>query len=197
MSKKLLIATNNPGKVKEIKALLESLDLELLTPADIGLVLDVEETGSTYAQNARLKALAFCEASGLPSLADDTGLEVEALDGAPGLHSKRYSPDPRADDADRRRLLIANLGRYPRPWHARFVCAVALAVPDGPLAEFQADCAGEIIPEERGEDGFGYDHIFLFPELGTTMSELGLKAKNRVSHRAKAVQGIIPYLEWL
>lgn len=195
MITKLLIASNNAGKLEEIMDLLKDLEIQLLIPKDIALELDIEEIGSTYIENARLKALAFCEASGLPSLADDTGLEVDALDGAPGLHSKRYTPDIHATDADRRKLLLANLADKPRPWKARFVCAVALVVPDGPLLEFQAQCDGEIAPEERGERGFGYDHIFLFPELGKTMSELGMQEKNRISHRAKAVHGILPFLE--
>ncbi len=197
MIKKLLIASNNNGKIVEIKDLLKDLDIQLLIPDDIQLDQDVEETGHTYLENARLKALAFCKASGYVSLADDTGLEVKALDGAPGLHSKRYSPDPEATDADRRKLLLKNLSAYPHPWEARFVCAVALAMPDGTLAEYQDNCNGEIIPHECGQNGFGYDRIFLFPELCKTMAELSLEEKNRISHRAKAVQGIIPYLKSL
>ena len=195
MITKLLIASNNPGKLEEIVDLLKDLEIQLILPKDIALELDIEEIGKTYIENARLKALAFCEATGLPSLADDTGLEVKALNGAPGLHSKRYTPDIHATNADRRKLLLSNLADKPRPWEARFVCAVALAVPDGPMIDYQDHCDGEIAPEERGERGFGYDHIFLFPELGKTMSELGMQEKNRISHRAKAVQGIIPYLK--
>ncbi|MBM3136640.1 MAG: RdgB/HAM1 family non-canonical purine NTP pyrophosphatase [Chloroflexi bacterium] len=197
MNQKLLIASNNSGKLEEITDLLKSLKIQVLIPKDIGLDLDVVESGASYIENARLKALAFCEASGLPSLADDTGLEVAALDGAPGLHSKRYTPDVHATDADRRKLLLANLADKPRPWKARFVCAVALAVPDGPLIDYQAHCDGEIVAVERGVRGFGYDHVFLFPELEKTMSELLLVEKNRISHRAKAVQGILSYLESL
>lgn len=194
MSKELLIASNNRWKLEEIYALLRGLHLRLLTPADIGLHLDIDESGRTYAENARLKALAFCEASGLPSLADDTGLEVAALNGAPGLRSKRYSPDTHASDADRRKLLLFNLADKPRPWKARFVCAVALAVPDGTFVECEGSCEGEIIPQERGLYGFGYDRLFLLPNLGKTMAELELEEKNRISHRAKAVQELIPYL---
>jgi XTP/dITP diphosphohydrolase len=197
MVKKLLIASNNPGKLEEINDLLKFLEIQVLIPKDIALDLDVEESGESYIENARLKALAFCQASGLPSLADDTGLEVEALDGAPGLHSKRYTPDLRATDADRRKLLLENLADKPRPWKARFVCAVALAVPDGTLIDYLAHCDGEIVAVERGVRGFGYDHVFLFPELDKTMSELEMKEKNRISHRAKAVQGILPFLKSL
>lgn len=194
MVKELLIASNNPGKIEEIANLLMGLNMQLLVPTDLRLNLEVKETGSTYLENARLKAAAFCHAGGLPALADDTGLEVNSLNGAPGLHSKRYSPNPDATDADRRRLLLANLTGKPKPWTARFVCAVALALPNDRVIDFEGECRGEIIPEERGENGFGYDRIFLFPELGKTMAELNLYEKNRVSHRAKAILGILPFL---
>jgi len=193
--KKLLIATNNHGKLSEISDLLKHLPVQLVTPRDLGLDLDVEETGGTYDENARLKAAAFLNASGVAALADDTGLEVDALDLAPGLHSKRYAPEPDATDADRRRLLIRNLAGSPRPWTARFMCSVALSLPDGSMRMAQGSCEGEIIPEERGEQGFGYDSIFYFPELGRTMGELDLDEKNRISHRARAVMNIIPAIE--
>ena len=193
--KKLLIATNNHGKISEITDLLSHLPVELATPRDLGLDLDVDESGGTYAENARLKAAAFLNASGIASLADDTGLEVDALDGAPGLHSKRYAPEAHATDADRRMLLVKNLAKYPRPWSARFVCSVVLALPDGSMPMALESCEGEIIPGERGTLGFGYDSIFYFPELGRTMGELDLEEKNRISHRAWAVKNIIPAIE--
>jgi XTP/dITP diphosphohydrolase len=193
--KKLLIATNNPGKISEISDLLQSLPLQLLTPNDLGIILDVDETGGTYDENARIKAVAFMKASGLASLADDTGLEVAALNGAPGLHSKRYAPKPDATDADRRRLLQKNLQKYPHPWSARFICSVALALPDGRMQDVQGTCEGEIIPEERGTQGFGYDRIFYFTDLGKTMAELDMSDKNRISHRARAVNNILPALK--
>lgn len=193
--KKLLIASNNRGKLAEITDLLKQLPIDLVTPGDLGLDLDVDETGGTYAENARLKAAAFLKASEIASLADDTGLEVDTLDGAPGLHSKRYTPDPQASDSDRRKLLIQNLAGFSRPWKARFMCCVALALPDGSTCMAQGSCEGEIIPDERGEQGFGYDCIFYFPELGETMGELNLDMKNRVSHRARAVMNIIPAIK--
>lgn len=193
--KKLLIATNNQGKLSEITDLLMNLPIELVTPRELGIDLDVDETGGTYDENARLKAAAFMKASGLASLADDTGLEVDALGGAPGLHSKRYAPEPDATDADRRALLLKNLESYPRPWSARFKCSVALALPDGSLQMAQGACEGEIIPEERGTQGFGYDSIFYFRELGKTLGELGLSKKNRISHRARAVNNIVFAIE--
>ena len=191
----LLIATNNKGKVEELQDLLKDLHVELVTPADIQLDLDVHEDGLTYAENATKKAIAFANASGLISLADDSGLEVDALDGAPGLYSARYgSPDGnKLTDGERRKLLIQNLGPFPRPWTARFKATIAMAIPTVTLNDVkglyvtEGFCEGEIIPEERGTGGFGYDPIFLFPKLGKTMAELGMEEKNRLSHRARAV----------
>lgn len=192
---KLLIATNNKGKQKELLALLSGLEAELVTPQETGLSMKPLETGRTYAQNARIKAETFCKASGLPSLADDTGLEVAALGGAPGLHSARFSPDPDASDADRRKLLLSKLEEVPQPWAARFVCCVALAMPEGGIYFAEGNCKGIISSEEQGERGFGYDRIFLFPEFGKTMAELTLAEKNLVSHRANAVRGILPKIK--
>jgi len=192
---KLLIATNNKGKVKELQDLLKGTDFELVTPADINLSLEVEEDGTTYAENAAKKARAFAHASGLISLADDSGLEVDALDGAPGLYSARYHPKPSANDADRRAYMIENLKDKPRPWTAHFHATIAIAPPDQDVYIVEGNCYGEIIPEERGTGGFGYDPIFLFPELGRTMAELEMEEKNRLSHRAKAVINAIPVLK--
>jgi XTP/dITP diphosphohydrolase len=192
MIKQLLIATTNKGKREEISDLLKALPFELVTPDDIHLNIEVEENGSTYLANARLKAQAYCQASQLPTLADDTGLEVAALGGQPGLYSARFSGSHTASDHDRRQLLLSKLKNHPRPWDARFVCAVVLAFPSGKIFSYEDSCAGEIIPEERGSQGFGYDPIFLFPQLRMTMAELSMEEKNRISHRAKAVQGIIP-----
>ncbi len=193
--KKILIATNNKGKVKELQDLLKDTGIELITPADIGLNLEVEEDGATYAENASKKAIAFAHASGLISLADDSGLEVDALDGAPGLYSARYHPKPGANDADRRTYMIENLKGKPQPWTAHFHATIAIAIPDKDIHVVEGNCYGEIIPEERGTGGFGYDPIFLFPELNRTMAELEMKEKNRLSHRAKAVMNAIPILK--
>ena len=192
--KKLLIATNNKGKVKELQDLLKDVGLELVTPADMNLNLDVEEDGTTYAENASKKAIAFAHASGLISLADDSGLEVDALDGAPGLYSARYHPKPGANDADRRAYMVENLRGKLRPWMAHFHATIAIAVPDQDVHIVEGNCYGEIISEERGTGGFGYDPIFLFPELNKTMAELEMAEKNRLSHRAKAVMNAIPFL---
>ena len=191
---KILIATGNKGKLLEIQALLKDPGLTLLLPAELGIQLNVEENGSTYETNAAVKAMAFACASGLLSLADDSGLEVDALDGLPGVRSARFSPLPDANDADRRRYLLERLAGAPRPWTARFHCTVALARSDGKLRFAHGECQGEIIPEERGQNGFGYDPIFLFPELGRTMAELSMEEKNQLSHRARAVQAARPIL---
>ncbi len=194
---KLLIATNNAGKVRELQELLKGLNVQLVTPADIHLVLDVVEDGDTYQENAAKKAITFAQASGLISLADDSGIEVDALGGAPGLYSARYSPKPGADDADRRAYLLQNLKDKPRPWTAHFHATIAIARPNGEVQFSEGDCYGEIIPEERGSGGFGYDPIFLLPELGRTTAELDMEEKNRLSHRALAVINAFPILQAL
>ena len=205
---RLLIATNNKGKVLEIQDLLKDTGIELVMPAQINLDLDVIEDGQTYAENATKKAIAFAQVSNLISLADDSGLEVDALDGAPGLYSARYGPPPPSPiffenggrvrggrtDADRRAHLLQYLKDKPRPWRARFHATIAIATPDQRIRFAEGDCAGEIIPEERGRGGFGYDPIFLLPELGRTMAELAPDEKNRLSHRARAAMNAKPIL---
>ena len=174
--------------------LLRDVPLEAVLPADIGLDLEVEEDGNTYAENASKKALAYCTASGMITLADDSGLEVAALDGKPGLHSARFSGKPGATDADRRKYLLEKLKDHPRPWPAFFHSTVAIAVPGGKVYTLDGQCNGEIIPEERGTNGFGYDPIFLVEGMGKTMAELTLEEKNRLSHRARAILAARPVL---
>lgn len=199
---RLLLASTNPGKLVEIQAVLKGLPLELILPADIGLELQVEETGQTYAENAVLKARAYWQASQMVTLADDSGLEVEALDGAPGLHSARYSPKVGAKDADRRAYLLEKLRGRPVPgglpgWPAQFKCTVAIADLKGDIQMAEGSCPGYIITEERGTTGFGYDPLFYIPKYGGTMAELGPEIKNRISHRARALQAARPILERL
>lgn len=191
---KLLLASNNRGKQKEIQALLGDLPIELLLPRQIGLHLDVDEHGKTYAENAALKAVAFARHSGMPALADDSGLEVDVLGGLPGIRSARFAPLPGASDADRRTYLLSRLSEFPRPWIARFRCVLALATPAAKVSFFEGICPGEIIPEERGTDGFGYDPIFFLPECKKTMAELSMEQKNQFSHRARAILKAIPTL---
>jgi len=176
------VATGNAGKLREYRELLAPTGLELIAHGT-----DVEEAGDTYAANARLKADAAMNASGLPSLGDDSGVEVDALDGFPGIRSARLGPT----QAERTAALLARLDGVPRPWTARFVCTVALAVPDGEVRYFKGECAGEIVPEWRGHAGFGYDPIFLVPGTGKTFGEMPPEEKRLYSHRARAVQALL------
>jgi XTP/dITP diphosphohydrolase len=191
---KILIATNNLGKQKEIYSILSDLETELTTPVELDLNLEVVEDGSTYQENAAKKAVAFAQASGLISIADDTGLEVEALDGAPGLYSARFAPGSNVTDADRRSYLLQRLQNHSQPWKAQFRCVVALAAPGKDITFTEGICQGEIIPDERGFHGFGYDPIFLLPFINQTMAELSTEEKNQLSHRALAVKAAHPIL---
>jgi len=191
---RLLVATGNPGKMKELRALLRDVPVALVSPEDVAINVHVEEDGKTYVENAKKKAGAYASASGLISLADDSGLEVDALNGAPGVHSRRYLSNVEATDADRRALLLANLRDKARPWAARFRAAVAIAAPRGGIWWAEGECRGEIIPDERGDGGFGYDRLFLVAGTGRTMAELGMDEKNALSHRAQAVLGAMPML---
>lgn len=197
MKSSLLLASTNPGKLRELRALLKGLNVRLLSPLDLNLDIAVAETGATYAENAARKAHAFAARSGMLSLADDSGLEVDALGGAPGLYSARYAPQPGATDADRRAYLLQQLQDQPRPWTARFRCTVAIALPAGEVHFTEGVCPGEIIPEERGRGGFGYDPIFLIPSLNKTVAELSMQEKDNISHRARAVRAAIPLLRGL
>ncbi len=192
--KELLLATSNPGKIQEIKAILAGIPLRLLTPAELGLHISVSEDSGSYVGNASLKASAYALAAGLPTLADDSGLEVEALGGEPGVQSHRFSPNVFASDHDRCLYLLEKLEEYPRPWKARFVCAVLLCSPSGELLRAWGECPGEIIPEFRGGNGFGYDPIFLVAGTNKTMAELPDEEKNQLSHRARALQAALPGL---
>jgi XTP/dITP diphosphohydrolase len=190
----LLLASGNPGKLQELKALLQHLELDLLDPRHLAATLSVLETGRDYTANASLKARAYAEASGFWTLADDSGLEVAALEGAPGVRSARLAGPGRSDE-ERRRVLLSQLRGHPRPWAARFCCAVALASPDGRIDSAIGECPGEIIPQERGSRGFGYDPIFVVAGTQCTMAELSLEEKNQLSHRARALQTLLPVMK--
>ena len=194
----LLVGTNNRGKVREYEELLANSPgaLQITFPAREGLALEVEETGETFQANARIKALAYAQASGLPCLADDSGLEVDALDGAPGVHSARYA-GPDTTDVDRYRKLLDALADTPVGQRsARFRCVVALALPDGTVRTASGTCEGEIGFVPRGEHGFGYDPIFIVEgHGGRTMAELSPEVKNEISHRARALMAIRPILQ--
>ena len=185
---KLLIATTNRGKALEYKALLSGIPYEIVTMPEQGLYLEVEETGATFEENARLKALALATESGLLSLADDSGLEVDALGGKPGVHSSRYAGEG-ASDEDRYRLLLDKLRDVPDGRRAaRFRCVIAIAAPGGQVELYSGECPGVITKEPRGSNGFGYDPVFYLPELRKTMAELSPEEKNRISHRSQAAE---------
>jgi XTP/dITP diphosphohydrolase len=190
VSFRALIATGNPAKVREFLSLLVDSGITALFPGDVGLHLEVEETGLTYMENALTKARAYSAASGLPALADDSGLEVDALNGAPGVHSARYG-GPDLTDEDRTALILSELRNVPHgDRKARYCCALALTLPDGRVWRTEGFCKGVIASSQRGTGGFGYDPIFLLPEIGVTMAELSDKQKNSLSHRARAVHAL-------
>lgn len=189
--KQVLLASTNPGKLAEMRALMGDLALELVTPEGLGLSLKVAETGNSYAENATLKASHWAQTCGLWSLADDSGLEVAALGGRPGLYSARLAGEGHSD-ADRRTVLLAELEGRPRPWQARFVCVMALAGPSARVDLATGICRGEVIPEARGQMGFGYDPIFLVEGQEKTMAELPMSKKNQLSHRARALAQLRP-----
>jgi XTP/dITP diphosphohydrolase len=185
---RLLLATRNPGKLIELSDLLSGVPFTLVSLADAGVQADVEETGSTLEENATLKATVYTRLSGLPALADDSGLEVEPLGGEPGHLSSRYA-GAAATDAQRIAFLHGKLNNIPEAaWKARFRCVIAVAWPSDRVELYTGECYGRIIRQPRGGGGFGYDPVFLLPELGRTMAELSRGEKNRVSHRGIAAQ---------
>jgi XTP/dITP diphosphohydrolase len=192
---RILLASNNPKKRLEIERVLAPLGVAVVSPADLCLDLHPEETGATFADNARLKAQAFTAASGLPALADDSGLEVAALGGAPGVRSARFAGEDAGDKENRTKLLSELEGVPPERRQARFSCALVLIDGEKELASVQGTCDGIILDEERGTGGFGYDPLFFHPESGKTFAELDPADKDRVSHRGKALRALVEVLE--
>jgi len=189
-----VIGTNNPGKQREYEQLLAHVNVELCTPQDLQLCVIAHEDGDSYAENARIKALTYAQASGVMTLADDSGLEVDALGGEPGLHSARCAGNG-AGDADRCQLLLRKLNGV--PWEertARFCCSIALITPGGESYGAEGTCEGMIASEPRGTKGFGYDPIFYLPQYDQTMAQLPTDLKNRISHRGHALQRMMPIL---
>jgi len=187
---KLLLATNNRAKVREYKRLLSDLPYQLVTMADAGITLTVDETGDSMEENARLKATTLARESNLITLADDSGLEVDALGGEPGRLSARYAGE-HATDAERIAYLLKRLEGVPREKRtARFRCVIALATPEGKTEYCHGVCEGVITFEPKGKHGFGYDPVFYLPELGKTMAEIPLNIKNRISHRGRAARQV-------
>ena len=184
----LLIATRNAGKLEEISRLIAGASIQTVSLADVGVDREVDETGETFEANSTLKASTYARLSGLPTLADDSGLEVDALGGEPGVRSSRYAGDD-ATDADRVAFLLGRLQNEGRgPWRARFRCVIAIAWRHDDVELHAGVCEGVVIDTPRGSNGFGYDPVFLIPDLGRTMAELSPAEKNRVSHRGMAVR---------
>ena len=193
MSLKFVLATHNPGKLREMSAILGELGVEVVSPADVGITVDVEETGTTFAENAMLKAKAICAAAGLPAIADDSGLCVDALNGGPGVYSARYGGEG-LDDKGRYMLLLNSMrGQTTRKAH--FACAIACAFPNGDELTAQGQCDGAIAFAPMGEGGFGYDPVFLVPEKGKTFGQLTAEEKGTISHRGKALRDFSENLE--
>lgn len=185
---KLLLATSNPGKIREYRFLLDGLGCQITTLAEEGIAKIVTESGNNYEQNARLKAITYAKLSQLTALADDSGLEVDALNGEPGVKSARFAGEA-ATDAEKVSFLLAKLNGV--PWEQRtacFKCVIAIASPGSRAKLCYGECHGMIAFEAKGENGFGYDPIFYLPEIGKTMAELHLEMKNQISHRARASQ---------
>lgn len=183
---KFVLASNNSGKLKEMKVMLSEMGYEIISQREAGLDLEVEETGTTFLENAFLKAEAACRLTGLPAIADDSGLVVEALNGEPGVYSARYAGEDKTDKE--RNLYLLEKMKNQEHRDAKFVSEIACVFPNGDRLSARGECYGIIIDEERGESGFGYDPTFLFPELGLTMAEISPELKNKISHRAKAME---------
>lgn len=191
MTERLVIGSNNPGKLREFRELLDGCGFELVTPADLGVDFGPDETGSTFEENARIKAVAAMEATGFLALADDSGLEVDHLGGRPGIFSARYAGDDRTDpslsDEDRVQIVLGEMRGVPDEQRAaRFRCVIAIASPDGTVQTVEGVFEGRLAHETRGKNGFGYDPIFVVPELGVTSAELPPAEKNAMSHRGQA-----------
>jgi len=195
--KTIVLATANKGKIAELRALLAATGITVKGLADFSGLGDIPETGVTFAENARLKAAAVAAATGLPAVADDSGLCVDALDGAPGVYSARYGGENATDAVNNAKLLDALRHVPPEKRTARFLCAMAATTPDGRWAETQAAWEGLIAPAPQGEGGFGYDPLFLDPCLGRTAAQLTPQEKNARSHRGQALARLIPLLETL
>ena len=187
---KVILASKNPHKLTELSAILSQLGFEIALESEYGLDIDVDETGTTFEENSLLKAEAVMKASGLPVLADDSGLMVDALDGAPGVHSARYGPKGHdGTDDERIAFLLENMKEVPEAARtAKFVCVITCLWPDGRKIVARGECPGVITREVHGENGFGYDPVFYLPELGMTYAELPSEQKNAISHRARALQ---------
>ena len=190
---RFVLATHNPGKLREMGEILKDFGIEVVSPRDLGITVDVEETGTTFAENAMLQAKAICKEANLPAIADDSGLCVDALNGAPGVYSARYGGEG-LDDKGRYMLLLSSLRGAPTR-AAHFACAVACAFPNGDTLTAEGRCDGSIAYAPLGEGGFGYDPVFLLPGTGKTFGQLTQEEKSAVSHRGRALKDFAGKLE--
>ena len=185
---KIVLASKNPHKLVEISKITEKFGFELILQSELGVDIDVEETGTTFEENSYLKAEAVMKATGLPALADDSGIAVDALNGEPGIYSARYGFDDSLDDWGRLQLLLKNTENVPDGQRqAQFVCVITMVTPEGQVIQARGEIHGELLRQPVGENGFGYDPIFYYPPYGMTTAEMSSEDKNRVSHRGNAL----------
>ncbi len=186
---KVVLASKNKHKLEEISKITEKFDMELVLESELGVDIDVEETGSTFEENSFLKAEAVMKATGLPALADDSGIAVDALNGEPGIYSARYGFDESLDDRGRLNLLLKNTENVPDDKRqAKFVCVITLVTPQGQTIQARGEVHGMLLRAPVGENGFGYDPIFYYPPFGKSLAQVSPEEKNRVSHRANALK---------
>ena len=186
---KVVLASKNPHKLVEIRQITDKFGFELVLQSELGIDIDVEETGTTFEENSLIKARAVMEATGLPALADDSGIAVDALNGEPGVYSARYGFDESLDDWGRMMLLLRNTEHVPEGQRqAKFVCVISFITPEGKIIQARGEIHGELTRQPRGENGFGYDPIFYYPPFGQTTAEIPAEQKNQVSHRGNALR---------
>ena len=186
---KVVLASKNKHKLEEISQITKKFGMELVLQSQLGVDIDVEETGTTFEENSFLKAQAVMQATGLPALADDSGIAVDALNGEPGIYSARYGFDPTLDDWGRLQLLLKNTEHVPDGQRqAQFVCVITLVTPQGQIIQARGEVHGELLRAPAGENGFGYDPIFYYPPFGKTLAQATAEEKNQVSHRANALK---------
>ena len=186
---KVVLASRNPHKLVEISRITQKFGMELVLQSELGVDIDVEETGTSFEENSYLKARAVMEATGLPALADDSGIAVDALNGEPGIYSARYGFDESLDDWGRLQLLLKNTENVPDGQRqAQFVCVITLVTPEGKVIQARGEVHGELLRAPAGEGGFGYDPIFYYPPFGKSLAEVSAEEKNQVSHRANALR---------
>ena len=185
---KVVLASKNRHKLVEISKITQKFDMELVLQSELGVDIDVEENGTTFEENSLIKAKAVMEATGLPALADDSGIAVDALNGEPGIYSARYGFDDSLDDWGRLELLLKNTEHVPDGQRqAQFICVITMITPEGKVIQARGEIHGELLREARGENGFGYDPIFYYPPMGKSTAEMSPEEKNQVSHRANAL----------